>query len=309
MLVCSIFIISACSTFAPQTQGENVETLDIPSIPAQYTEIGGLSFSSDNEFQAWANLNAFSGDGSSETPYYFTRLNITGESEPSLKLSNIRNSWFTFDDCIFHAYLSYSALEIFNVTKGHFTNCFVSGAIFHNDSDFNVIMRSYIWGAVYIEDSLHTGLYHNTFGMDAPVFVMSFSLLSTNVSFYDNNFLSELDLLDCTECYVINNRFFTSVRDNGYANTWDGNNYADYVGVGPYLILGTAGSIDSNPGTLETSTIIWPGLITTSTSGIRTTTTAGSLTDNPFDDVLLGIIGIEIVVVILIVNIRKQTGQ
>ncbi|MFW9802038.1 MAG: hypothetical protein ACFFFC_05270 [Candidatus Thorarchaeota archaeon] len=309
LLFCCIILFSASSVYAPQTQDNSETSTDLPSITSQYNNIDPVSIDSDNALQAFASQFALSGDGSFETPYYFTRLNITGLSGPTLQVSNIRHTWFTFDDCMFQTDPSHIALEIFNVTKGHFANCFVSGAIYHNDSDFNVIMRSYIRGAVYIEDSLHTGLYHNTFAVDSPVFVMSFSILSTNVSFYDSNFLSELDLLDCTECYVMNNRFFTSVRDNGYANTWDGNSYVDYVGVGPYLILGTAGSIDDNPSALETSTIIWPGSTTTSTSGIRTTTTASSLTDNPFDDVLLGMIGIEIVVVILIVNIRKQSGQ
>ena len=280
-----------------------------PSVTSQYTDISSLSFNSDGEFEAWANLNAFSGDGSYETPYYFKRLNITGVSEPSLSLTNIRDTWFIFDDCVFVIHQWFSALELVNVTKGHFTNCFIHGAVLHNHSEFNVIMRSYISGEVYAEDSLHTGFYHNSFLADASVSVMSLSRLSTNVSFYDNNFLSDLDLYYCTECNVVNNRFFSSVSDNGYANNWDGNSYADYSGIGPYIIQGSAGSIDSNPATLETSTIVWPGTTTTSTSGIVTSTTTSSQTDNPDDDVFLGIIGIELVVVILLIDFRRQRGQ
>jgi hypothetical protein len=309
LFLCCIFIVSASSTSAPQTRDDKMVSPDLPSITSQYTSISGLSFNSDGEFESWANLNAFSGDGSFETPYYFKRLNITGLSEPGLKLSNVRSTWFIFDDCMFQTHLWYNAVEIENVTKGVFDNCIIFGAISHNNSDFNVIMRSHILGDVYIDDSLHTGFYHNTFDVDAPVFVMSLFRTSTNVSFYDNNFLSDLELFDCTECNVINNRFFSSVSDYGYANNWDGNSYSDYDGIGPYIIQGTAGSTDSNPAFLETSTITWPGTTTTPTGGVTTTTTTGSFTDNPFSDTLLGVIGIELVVVILLINVRKQGGQ
>jgi hypothetical protein len=308
-LFCCILLISVSSAFGPRTQEYGAASTDLPLITSQYTDMGSLNFSSDGEFQVWANLNALSGDGSLDTPYYFTRLNITSESESSLKLSNIRNNHFTFDDCIFQTHQSNYALDLFNVTKGHFTGCSILGATFHNYSDFNVIMRSYIADEVYFLDSLHTGFYHNSVDVNSPVSVMSFSRISTNVSFFDNDFLSDLDLSDCTECNVIYNRFFSSVRDNGYANIWDGNSYADYVGVGHYLIIGTAGSIDSNPTTLETSTIVGTENTTTFTTGTRTTTTTSNLTDNPFDDVLIGIIGFEIVLVILLVNIRKQSNQ
>ncbi|MFW9887963.1 MAG: hypothetical protein ACFFER_07265 [Candidatus Thorarchaeota archaeon] len=309
LFLCCIFIVSASSVYAPQSRDNKMVSPDLASITSQYTNISSLSFNSGGEFEAWANLIAFSGDGSFETPYYFKRLNITGMLEPGLKLSNIRSTWFIFDDCIFQTHLWYNAVEIKNVTKGVFNNCVIYGAISHNNSDFNVIMRSYIFGDVYIDDSLHTGFYHNTFDVDAPVFVMSLFRTSTNVSFYDNNFLSNLELFGCTECNVVNNRFLGSVSDYGYANNWDGNSYSDYDGIGPYIIQGTAGSTDSNPAFLETSTITWPGTTTTSTSGLTTTTTTRSFTDNSSNDVLIGIIGIELIVVILLINVRKQSGQ
>jgi len=151
LLFCCIIIFSASSVYAPRPQDDAATSTVLPSITSQYNDMDPVSIDSDNALQAFASVFAVSGDGGFETPYYFTGLNVTGPSGPILQLSNIRHTWFTFDDCMFQTHPSHIALEIFNVTKGHFTNCFVSGAIFHNDSDFNVIMRSFIRGAVYIE--------------------------------------------------------------------------------------------------------------------------------------------------------------
>ncbi|MFW9887961.1 MAG: hypothetical protein ACFFER_07255 [Candidatus Thorarchaeota archaeon] len=295
---------SAGFAYAPQDFEVDLERSDLPATTTQYTDMGSLSFGSDEDFRAWANSNGFEGDGSSQNPLYIYDLNITGLSEPSLRLSNITRTWFIFEHCMFQTYLWYSALELTNVTNGLFTSCAIFGPAFLNNSSFDVIMDSYVADGVYVDDTMDCVLIGNWFDVDSHVDVNSIYTISTNVSFYVNTFLGALNLLNCTGCYVMSNLFFNSIVDDGVANTWDHNSYRNYDGIGSYIIPGIAESVDSNPLSLETvTTPIPPSFVPT------TPTTTTFAPDSTIDFSLFGVICFESVVVIAIVIMRKTGAQ
>jgi hypothetical protein len=304
------YIITSISTaYAPQDQHEDVEAIDSPKFTSQYNDSGALNFSSDEDFQSWASLNSFEGDGSFNNPLYITGLNVTGLSEPSLKLSNITRTWFIFEDCIFQTHLWYAALDLRNVTKGFFTDCTVFGAVLLNGTAYSAIMHSFITDAVYVEDALDTIFADNWFDENANVYVLSIYITTTNVSFVENTFLGELYLFDCTNCNIVYNFFLNSVADDGFANTWDSNRYVDYDGFGPYNVPGSAESIDFNPYTFETDPPTGPPPTTTSieTTSPNPTPTVPSI--NAVDYVLFGIICFEIGIVIMIVTMKRRHTQ
>jgi len=98
----------------------------------------------------------------------------------------------------------------------------------------------------------------------------------------EGNFLEQIYIYGfSTGNRIFNNEIhtgLTGVRDNGIDNTWDngvsiGNWWSDYGGTGPYIITGTAGSIDHYPrGLSSTEPTIYPTLPTTSTTTTGTTT-------------------------------------
>ncbi|MHA2210356.1 MAG: hypothetical protein ACXABV_14430 [Candidatus Thorarchaeota archaeon] len=305
-----LFIIAIYPVYAPRYPDEYVERTNPNPLAftSQYNNIDSLSFGSDNEFRTWAALSGFGGDGSFDNPLYITKLNVTGLSEPSLKLSNITNTWFVFEDCIFQTHLWYGALDLTNVTKGFFSDCMVFGAVLLNSTAFSVIMHSYISDGVYIEDAFDTFVADNWFDVNANVYVISIYFTSTNVSFYENTFLGEFYLFDCNYCNIVNNRFFNSVVDDGSINYWDSNGYADYDGFGPYIIPGSADSVDLNPYPLETDTTPIPPTTTPPIGTISPTTTT-AISGSIEDYILIGVICFEIGVVIMIVMMRRKVTQ
>ncbi|MFX1261613.1 MAG: hypothetical protein ACFFAZ_05965 [Promethearchaeota archaeon] len=300
----TLLFISAGSAYTPHDFAVDLARSDLPAITTQYTDMGSLSFSSDEDLREWANLNGFEGDGSSQNPLFIYDLNVTGLSEPSLRLSNITRTWFIFEHCMFQTHIWYGSLELTNVTNGLFTNCAVFGQVLLNNVSFDVIMDSYFADGVYIDDTMDCALIGNWFDEDSHVDVNSIYIISTNVSFYENTFLGALNLLNCTGCYVISNLFFDSIVDDGVSNTWDNNRYWNYNGIGVYIIPGIAESVDSSPLSLETITTPLPPTFIPITP-----TTTTSNVDNTVDYVLFGITCFEITVVIVIVIIRRGRAQ
>ncbi|MFW9967141.1 MAG: hypothetical protein ACFFEA_08300 [Candidatus Thorarchaeota archaeon] len=308
VLICCLLVISIDSTLLSGNHKAMIAGRPEPyAFISQYVQSDSLNFSSDDEFITWANLNGFDGDGSYYYPFYITGLDVTGISVPSLKLSNITNTHFIFDDCIFRSYEWYGAIDLSNMSSGVFTNCFVYGAVLLNDTAYCDIVESYIYEGVYIDDTIDSVFASNWFDV-GDVYVISIHITSTNVSFYDNIFLGELSLIYCTDCYIVENSFYASVHDDGITNVWDSNRYSDYNGVGVYLIPGVAGSIDSNPGILssETPTTWFPGW----TSSPLPTSGNGDFNSTiPFDFFLLGAISFEIGVVVMILLMRRKPDQ
>jgi hypothetical protein len=245
-------MISLSLAHAPQDLSEDVEPTIPPSITSQYNSTGPLSFSSDDELGDWAILNGFEGDGSYDSPFLITGLNVTSISEPSLRLSNITDTWFFFENCIFQSHLWYETLDISNTTSSFFSRCTVYGAVILNDTEFSVISDTHISEALYVVDSPDTAIIGSWFGVNSQTYVMSIDIISTNVSFYENTFFGEFALIDCGHCSIIANSFFDSVYDDGFSNYWNANRYAEYDGSDPFIIPGSAESIDFNPESPET---------------------------------------------------------
>jgi hypothetical protein len=303
---CYLFIISISSAFAPQDQFIDTEPAKIPTITSQYNSTGPLRFSSDEELKDWANMNGFEGDGSYASPLIITWLNVTSVSEPSLMLSNIRDTWFYFENCIFQSHLWYETLYISNISRGVFHLCTVYGALILNETEFSVIIGSSITEALYVVESLDTAILSSWFGANSQTHVMR----SNNVSFYENTFFGQFDIFDSGFCYIVENYFFNSVQDDGFENYWNSNRYAEYDGTGPYVIPGSAESMDFDPGINETypPTTLPP---LTTISPVETTTPPGNGTFgfNPMDLVLVAVTAFEAGVVIMIVTMRRRRTQ
>ena len=80
------------------------------------------------------------------------------------------------------------------------------------------------------------------------------------------------------------------------------NGYADYNGIGSYIIPGSAGSVDSNPYTLQSSP-------DTTTSIETTTPTTTTPLVSALDNALFALISFEIAVVAIIICIRRSRPQ
>ncbi|MFW9847269.1 MAG: hypothetical protein ACFFD6_11000, partial [Candidatus Thorarchaeota archaeon] len=91
--------------------------------------------------------------------------------------------------------------------------------------------------------------------------------------------------------------FFGDVYDYGVDNLWESNFYYDYDGSGVYMIPGSAGSMDQDP----------IGMSIPATTSTSSTSAAPVSNGNLIDLVLGGIIAIEMLVILVIVNARKHS--
>ncbi|MFW9862440.1 MAG: hypothetical protein ACFFEX_11685 [Candidatus Thorarchaeota archaeon] len=272
--------------------------MDVPATVSKTNDMDGLTLSSDESFRDWANLNGFPGDGTGSSPFIIEGMVFSNYSSPPRVLVDIVETWFVFSECIFMSNDSRPALSTLGIANGVFSGCGFLGVVEYNSSSNCVFHDSQFLFPVQAIESSDSVFYSNVFDDEANVYVGSWGIPSNNVSFFENEFYGELHLADATNCYVINNIFYWQAIDDGSDNYWDGNDYFNYDGTGPYEIPGLAGSVDDNPFGRPGTTTEWPPPLPPPPNG-----------DFGIDSLLFQVIIMELVIIAIILFTRRQRVQ
>ncbi len=174
-------------------------------------------------------------------------IRIEGSTNCKIVESNIVSSSYavSVDDC--------SKISIMDVNSD---SCFDGISVIRSSEciiDNCMVTLNYV--GIYLDRSTNCVISNNSISESTYCGIQLSRSNSCNVLY---NMIRYSDwrsgiLLDdeCTLNYIISNTLFRNehgnAEDYGYENIWNGNTWGDYIGIGVYLIPGSANSIDFAP--------------------------------------------------------------
>jgi len=228
-----------------------------------------VTISSDADFV----LQNWPGNGTMNQPYLISNLRFSHSEDWPIRIYNTQ-SYFLIVNCTvepseyYPAHSDGKGILLYNITNCIVENCSIN--------DKNV--------GVYVDNSNNTIVRNNLIiTCDTGIFLSRLErcILSNNSIRKGNTGIQTLHLrfsnltgnqiveshtgiglsVDSKNNTLSMNRIGwcieTNAKDYGSNNTWDGNSWSDWEGIGPYLISGSAGSVDDQP-TLFDEDVIAP---------------------------------------------------
>ncbi|MFW9811505.1 MAG: NosD domain-containing protein [Candidatus Thorarchaeota archaeon] len=233
----------------------------ISYLPSDVSYNSSVVILSDTDFvmQNWP------GNGSESSPYSISNLRFSPDEDSIIRIYNTR-AHFLLNNCVFESQDSYpwpsygAGVILFNVSNGVIENCSINGkntglGITNINNTLirnNLIKRCdhaidmyQISNCAFSNNSIFSHDYSTGISggrisysnFTANILVEGFTGLSLGPNSI-NNTLTLNRIGWCTEA---------NAKDFGSGNTWEGNSWSDWDGVSPYLISGSAGSVDVSP--------------------------------------------------------------
>ena len=257
-----LILLVGCSPYLLFGGSSQTFPLSIVSDPYQLSESefnSSVDIQSDTDFvsQEWP------GNGSEASPYMISNLKFDYDGTVPINIENTR-AHFIVRNCIIGApeigpinQLGFG-IRIINVTNAVVENCYFyskSHAIAAGSVNNTLIRNNTLNNC---EFGIEVGDLESIEVSNNSIFSGRYAMVvhhATNSSINGNLIVEAkygiLLEMNCTDNVITRNRIGwcadTSAFDGGSNNNWTGNSWSDWNEVGPYLIPGTAGSVDESP--------------------------------------------------------------
>ena len=240
-------------------------TNDLTAIKTQFLSPSDSIYNSSVAILSDADfvLQNWPGNGTKSQPYLISNLRFSSTEDWPIKIYNTR-AYFLVSNCVVESSEMYPAaydgkgIILNNVTNGIIVNCSISNknaGVYISDAN-NTIVRNNLIIACDIGISIHR-LERCTFSNNSirmgyegiQTYKLRFSNLTGNLIVESHTGLGLS--VHCTNNTISMNRIGwcieSNAKDFGSNNIWIGNSWSDWNGQGPYVIPGSAGSIDESP--------------------------------------------------------------
>ena len=202
------------------------------------------------------------GSGTESSPYLISNLRFSYPDQEPIIIANTR-AHFVVRNCVFEKqgmpplYGSVNAISIFNASNGIIRDCTISTtgvAIGVSNSSEMMILNNQVRDTEqgFNLESLERSVICNNSLNSGYVGFHTDGLISCNIT---RNTIVETEWGIVLGEFCVNNSISLNrigwceeyAHDYGSGNMWDSNSWSNWNGVGPYIISGTAGSIDESP--------------------------------------------------------------